>query len=156
MTEDLQQPALDRLRHYVFPPASFSVHVLPLQADDIDEQPFGKAVLAHDPSREPAAFVGQLQMPVAFDGEQPVASHPSHGLAHGGPGLVQPLGDPRPQRDDALLLELEDRAQVHLRGVDEVRHAGSPPVTGEESMPVIVSHHPGNTKCWRSGSDRSG
>jgi len=37
--------------------------------------------------------------------------------------LANALGDPGAQRDDALLLELEDRAKVHLRGVDEVCHA---------------------------------
>src|SRR3712207_8694391 len=43
-------------------------------------------------------------------------------------GVVQALRDPRPEGDDALLLELVDRPQVHLGGVDEIAHdCHSPP-----------------------------
>ena len=57
------------------------MHVLPLQADDVDQQPLGQPVLAHHPGRPAAAVVGELQVPVALDREQPVALHPGHGLA---------------------------------------------------------------------------
>ena len=36
--------------------------------------------------------------------------------------LVQPLGDPGAQRDDALLDQLVDGPEVHLGGVDQVAH----------------------------------
>ena len=87
------------------------------------QQPLGEPVLAHHPGRLRPAVVGQLEVAVALDGEQAVALHPGHGLGHGRTALAEPLGDPGAQRDDALLLELEDRAQVHLGGVDEVAHA---------------------------------
>ena len=60
--------------------------------------------------------------------EQAVALHARHGLRHRGAGLAEALGDARAQRGDALLLELEDRAEVHLRGVDEVAHGRLRPI----------------------------
>src|SRR4029078_2788718 len=36
--------------------------------------------------------------------------------------LMQTLRNPSAQRDDALLLQLIDRAEVHLSGVDQVAH----------------------------------
>ena len=82
---------------------------LPVQADHVDEQALGEPVLAHHPHREAVALVGQLQVAVALDREQPVALHPGHGLADRRAALVQPLRDPGAQGDDALLLELVDR-----------------------------------------------
>ena len=67
-----------------------------------------------------AAELGQRQVPVALDGEQAVALHPGHGLADGRAALVQPLGDAGAQRRHPLLFQLEDGAQVHLGGVDQV------------------------------------
>ena len=69
------------------------------------------------------ALLGELEVPVALDGEQAVALHPGHRLGDGRAALVQPLGDAGAQRDDALLHELVDRAEVHLGGVDQVAHA---------------------------------
>ncbi len=123
MPEQLDQAALDVLGDHVLPPAGLGVHQLPVQPDDVGEQPLGEPVLAHHPRGEPQTLVGQLQVAVPLDGEQAVTLHPGHRLADRGPALVQPLGDPRTQRDDALLLQLEDRAEVHLGGVDQVAHA---------------------------------
>ena len=67
-----------------------------------------------------AAQLGERQVPVALDGEQAVALHPGDGLAHGRAALLQPLGDPGAQRRHPLLFQLEDGAQVHLGGVDQV------------------------------------
>src|SRR3954468_796715 len=49
---------------------------------------------------------------------------PLWGSASAVPGaaLVEPLRDARAQRDDPLFLQLEDRPEVHLGGVDEVVH----------------------------------
>ena len=62
--------------------------------------------------------------PVLAHGQQAVALHAGHRLGHGRPALLEPFGDPGPHRRRALLLELEDRAQVHLRGVDQITHLG--------------------------------
>src|SRR5215469_7497233 len=48
-----------------------------------------------------------------------VALHSRNSLNNGQPALPEPLGDPGPERDDALLLTLEDGPQIHLRGVDQ-------------------------------------
>ena len=69
-----------------------------------------------------ATLLGELQVPVALHVDQVVPLHPGDGLRHGRATLMQPLGDPGPEGDDALLLELVDRPQVHLRGVDQVAH----------------------------------
>ena len=54
-----------------------------------------------------------------------------------GPALAEPLGDPRAQRNDALLLELVDGAEVHLGGVDEVVHDRAP-----SSLHHLSGHDP--------------
>ena len=99
------------------------MHLLPGHAQHLDEEALGQAVLAHDPGGGLAARRGQLQVPVTRDHDQAVALHAGDGLRHRGPALVQALGDAGAHGDDALLLELEHRAQVHLGGVDELTHA---------------------------------
>jgi hypothetical protein len=80
-------------------------------------------VLAHHRDGERAAVIGELQVPVVGDDDQPVALHPPDGLTDRGPALPEALGDPGAQRDHALLLELVNRPEVHLSGVDELVHA---------------------------------
>ena len=126
VVEQLHELALHRLAHHVLPAAGLGVHELPLEPDHVDEQPLGQPVLAHHRHRAAAAGVGQLEVPVAGHHHQPVALHPGHGLAHRRPALAEALGDPGAQRDDALLLELVDRPEVHLGGIDELVHAASP------------------------------
>ena len=70
----------------------------------------------------PATGVGELQMPITLDVDEVVPLHPGHRLRHRRTTLMQPLGDPRAEGNDALLLELIDRPQVHLRGIDQVAH----------------------------------
>ena len=121
------------------------MHVLPLEADHVGEQALGEAVLAHDvhglaaPGRG-----GQLEVPVARDDDETVALHAGDGLRDGGTGVAETLGDARTQRDDVLLLEVEDRAEVHLGRVDQIGHV--PPTsscparhrlgTGERAAPA--------------------
>ncbi|GFH36874.1 hypothetical protein SCWH03_31070 [Streptomyces pacificus] len=61
-------------------------------------------------------------MTVARDRHQPVALHPCDGLADRGPALVEPLRDAGSHRDHAFFLQLEDGAEIHLRGVDQSGH----------------------------------
>ncbi len=130
VVEQLEQPPLDGLGHDVLPAARLLVDELPVEADDVGEQPLGEPVLAHHPGREPVALLGELEVAVALDGEQAVALHPGHGLGDGRPALVEPLGDPGTQRDDPLLDQLVDGPQVHLGGVDQIAH------------PAILSYPP--------------
>jgi hypothetical protein len=102
------------------------MHVLPLEPDHVDEQALGEAVLAHHRHGAGPARVGELEVPVARHDHQAVAFHPRDGLAHRRPALAEALGDPRAQRDDALLLEFVDRPEVHLSGIDELVHALDP------------------------------
>ena len=93
--EDL---ALDPLGHDVLPAAGLVVDVLPLEPDDVDEQPLGEPVLAHDAGGEQAAVVGQLEVAVAGQAQQAVALHAGHRLRDGRAGVAQPLGDAGAQR----------------------------------------------------------
>src|SRR5690606_39177963 len=72
-------------------------------------------------------LLGELEMAVALDRQQAVALHPGHGLAHRRTALVEALGDAGAQRDDPLLLQLENGPQVHLGGVDQLAHAAIVP-----------------------------
>jgi hypothetical protein len=82
-----------------------------------------QAVLAHDLGGTPAARGGEFEVPVAGDDDESVALHPTDRLGDGGPGMAQALRDPGTESNDVLLLEFKDGPQVHLGGVDEVRHA---------------------------------
>src|SRR5690554_1927764 len=72
-------------------------------------------------------------MPITLDGQESVPLHPRHRLTDRGSGLVQPLSDTSAQRNDALLLEFEDGAQIHLGGIDQLAH------TAHCSMNVSMS-----------------
>ncbi|OEI67498.1 hypothetical protein Cus16_2940 [Curtobacterium sp. ER1/6] len=123
VAEHLEQADLDLLAHHVLPPAGLVVHERPVQPDHVGEQAFGQTVLPHHVGRAGASLAGELQVPVAGDDDQAVALHAGDGLRDRRTGVPQPLGDARAQRDDPLFLEVEDRPQVHLRGVDEIGHA---------------------------------
>src|SRR5699024_4632843 len=62
--------ALDLLTHHMLPAAGLIVDELPLQPDDIGEQPFGQTVLAHDVGGDPAPLCGELEVAVIADVEQ--------------------------------------------------------------------------------------
>ena len=89
-------------------------------------------MLAHHGDGQPAALVGQFEVPVACDVQKAVALHPGDGLAHCGPALLKTLGDARAQRHYALFFEVVDGAQVHLGGIDQIVH-GQPFVMGEST-----------------------
>ena len=134
LTDQREDLALDPLAHDVLPPTGLVVYVLPFKAHDVEQQALGQSVLAHDPRGELTPLLRQLEVPVAFDREQTVSLHPCHGLGHGGTRVAQTLSDAGPQRHRALLLELEDRPEVHLGGVNQVRHA--------HSLSLIATHGP--------------
>ena len=131
MPEQLDEAALDLLAHDVLPAARLFVHVRPVQADDVREQALGEAVLAHDVDGLLAARAGELERAVVGDDDEAVALHAPDRLRDRGAGVAEALRDARAQGDDALLLELEDRAQVHLGGVDEIGHSRHPRARGQ-------------------------
>jgi len=120
LCEHRDDPAFHRLAHNVLPPACLDVHVFPVQADDVHEQPLGQAVLAHYANGLVAALVGQLEMPVAGYVEQAVALHARHRLADCRPALPEALGNPGAQGSHALFFELVHGPQVHLGRVDQI------------------------------------
>lgn len=122
VVEDFDEPAFHVLAHHVFPPTCLGVHILPLQADDVDQKSLGEAMLAHDRDCHPPALVGEFQMPVSGNEQQAIPFHPGHGLAHRRPALFQPFGDSGAQGHHALLFEVVDRTEVHLRGIDQIFH----------------------------------
>ena len=79
-------------------------------------------MLPHDSRRAGASLIGQLEMAVSEDMHEVVSFHARHGLRHRRATLMQALRDPGAQWNDPLLLELIDRAEVHLGGVDQVAH----------------------------------
>ena len=84
-------------------------------------------------SRMPSSVSSRWRSPSTVT--QAVALHAGHGLGDGRAALVQPLGDPGTQRDDAFLDQLIDRPEVHLGGVDQVAHRPFLPIahTGWQS-----------------------
>ncbi|GAB4000034.1 hypothetical protein GCM10029992_30700 [Glycomyces albus] len=108
MFEQLVDAFLDRVAHDVLPFARLFMGFDVRHPDHIDQEPLGQPVLAHHRDRLPAALLGQLQMAVALDVQQPVALHAADGLGDRRTALLESFGDPGPQGRNTLLLELED------------------------------------------------
>ncbi len=155
--EDREQAAFDVLAHHVLPAAGLLVDLIPGHSDDVHQEALGEAMLAHHRDGERASAVGQFEVPVPGDPEEAVALHAGNGLRHGGTGLFQTLGDPRPQRHDALFFEIVDRSQVHLGGVNQVVHCAqslsSPPRLPSSGVVTAISPRPGESPGggpWRA------
>jgi thiosulfate/3-mercaptopyruvate sulfurtransferase len=84
------------------------------------QQPLREPMFTHHRDCQVTPLVGELQVPVTLDVQQSIPLHPCDGLTHRRSGLTQPLGNSRAQWDDALFLELVDRPQIHLCGVDQI------------------------------------
>src|ERR1700712_1378189 len=65
--------------------------------------------------------------------QESVALHPGNRLAHRGPALLETFGDSGAQRYDTLFLEVIDRPQIHLGGIDQIVH----------SLPSVTPSLPG-------------
>ena len=81
-----------------------------------------QTVIAFSPYRNGAREYADAIVPITPSFETSGTFVNTEGRVQTFNGSVRPLGDARPQRDDALFLELEDGAEIHLRGVDEVAH----------------------------------
>ena len=126
---DVAENFLKLLRHSighdVFPPACFFVDVLPVHADDIDEEALGETVLAHDLSGLATAFHREFQLTARSDRQQTITREPVDGLRDGRPGMLETLGDASTERRDAFLLQLVHRLEVHLASIDQISHFSS-------------------------------
>src|SRR5690606_1871047 len=114
--------AFHLLAHYMLPAACFVVHERPIEADYIGEESLRKPMLAHDMHGSRAALEREREMPIVGDNDKPVSLHSTDGLRHRGAGMPDALRNARTQRHDALFFEVENRAQVHLGGVNEIGH----------------------------------
>jgi phosphoserine aminotransferase len=124
MPEHFEHAQLDLLAHHVFPAAGFVVNVGPIEADDVGKQPLREAVLAQHMHGFAPPGRGELKMTVALDDHKAIPLHARDGLRHSGPGVAEALGDAGTQGHNVLFLQVEDGAQVHLGGVNEIRHWG--------------------------------
>ena len=127
--EHLQDALLHLVAHDMLPAACFFVHVLKFQANNVGEQTLSQAVLTHHLDRLVTAFLGQFEVAVRLNGEQAVLLHARHGLGNGRTGVLESFSDTRTHGDDALFLQFEDGAQIHLCGIDEVCHISLPAFT---------------------------
>ena len=123
IAEQLYELLLDVGRDRVLPPRSFRVHLFPLEPDDVDEQSFGEPVPPHDGGREPAALFGEVEATVTRQLDVPLVLEPGDGLGHGGGRQPEALDETGAERNDAFLLDREDRLEVLLGGVVHLRHA---------------------------------
>jgi hypothetical protein len=97
--------------------------LVPLEADDVGEQPLGKAVLAHHAGRQAPALGGHLERS-ALRVDVAVVLEPAHHLGHRGRGVAQALGEAGADHGDLRLLQLVHRLEVLLdRRVEPGRHA---------------------------------
>jgi len=88
-----------------------------------------QAVLTHHLNRLPAAFLSQFEVAIRLNGEQAVLLHACHSLGNGRARVLESFSDARTHGDNALFLQFEDGAQIHLCGIDEVCHISLPAFT---------------------------
>ena len=122
VVKDAGQASLDLLTHHVLPTACLLMDEPAVQADDVQEQPFSKPVLADHFSGPPAALVGELEGAVVGNLDEAVTLHTRHRLGDRGPRVVEALDNAGAQRWNAVLLKLIDGLEVHLGGVDQLAH----------------------------------
>ncbi len=77
-------------------------------------------MFAHDLHGEISALVRQLKLARLRELQQAIPLHAGDGLRHRRARMLEALSDAGAQRHDALLLKIEDGAEVHLCGVDQI------------------------------------
>ena len=113
--------------HHVLPAARLIVHILNVQPNHIGEQALRQAVLTHHLDRFLTASIGERQVTVRLNTEQPVLLHTGNSLRNSRPGVLQTFGDARTHGGNALFLKLKDGAQVHFGSVNKIGHAACIP-----------------------------
>ena len=122
VTEQLDELLLDLGRDRVLPAVGLLVGLLPLEPDHVDQEALGEAVPAHDRHRELAALLGEAEGAVAEELGVALLDQTVHLLRDRGRREPEPLDEPGADRDDAFLLDLEDRLEVLLGGVVHLGH----------------------------------
>ncbi len=120
--EQLYELLLDVGGDRVLPPGGLGVDLLPFETDDVDEEALGQAVAAHDGGGQAAALGREAQTAVVVELDEALGDEASDRLGDGGGRDPEPLHEPGPHRDDALLLEGEDRLEVLLGRVVQLGH----------------------------------
>ncbi len=122
--EDRHETGLNLVGDDVFPASGLEVRLVPGQADDVDEEPFGEAVLAHHSLGAGQPFLGELE---ATSGTPHVTlvGEPVDHLGDGLGRVAEPLDEPGLDDDrEVFFHERVHRLQVLLeRRMEAFRHA---------------------------------
>ncbi len=78
----------------MLPATGLLVHEVPVEPDDVREQPLGQPVPPHDPGGQFEAALAEHEVAIGMDADQPVTFHPGHGLGDGRATLLEAFGDP--------------------------------------------------------------
>ena len=86
-------------------------------------------MLTHHLNSLVATFLSQFEVAIRLNCEQAVLLHTRHSLGNGRAGVLESFSDARTHGDNALFLQFEDGAQIHLCSIDEVCHISLPAIT---------------------------
>ena len=107
----------------MLPAARLVVRLVPGQPDDVDEEPLGEAVLAHDALGAAVAPVGELEAP-AGTADVALVGEPANHLRDRLRRVAEPLDEARLDYRDVFFLEGVDRLEVLLeRRMEAFWHA---------------------------------
>ena len=120
--EQLDEARLDVVGDHVLPPARLGVDLVPLEADDVDQQALGEPVLAHHALGAAPALRGERER-ASLGAHVAVVAQPAHHLRDRRRRVVEALCQPRLDDLHAFFLELVDGLEVLLdRRVETGRH----------------------------------
>jgi len=138
VSEQQDQLLLDVGRDGVLPAVGLAVHLLPLEADHVEQQPLGQTVSAHHARRELPALLRERDAAIGAQVQEAVLLEATDGLGDCCRGEPESLDEARPQRGDALLLEIEDLLEVLLGRVMHLSHRGQDTLTSMGASAVVA------------------
>ena len=98
VAEQLHELLFDVGRDRVLPAVGFAMDLLPLQADDVDEESLRQAVPANDRDREASAALGEPQRAVVEELGVALVDEPVHLLGDRSGREAEPLDEAGPDR----------------------------------------------------------
>ena len=123
MPEHLDHELFHLVGDDVLPAVRFGIGLVPGQADQVGQQPFGQAVLADDACRPFPAGVGEGQgVPVELD--EPGVAQAVHHLGDRGSGMPDPFGQARLYYRGPFVHQIGDGLDVLLGGRMDARVVG--------------------------------